>query len=130
MGWNRRPRASYAEEPQPPRRRLFMATVETLPQPYQILGIVEARMAAPVGIVPATHLLAPLEGEAEALGADGVIGIQVNHVVLPGSSGIGLLGSRVHHNSTVVATAIGTAVRVLPSARSGSGHPRPSSRSH
>ncbi len=66
----------------------------TLPWPYEILGLVDAAMSATSGIVPTAHLMARLQDQALAWGADAVIGIRVSEFTLPG--------------------AIGTAVRELP----------------
>jgi hypothetical protein len=104
-----------------------MATVDSLPQPYQILGMVEATMAVQSGVVPTAGLLDLLEREAVAMGADGVIGIRLNHVTLPGASRARLLGRVVdHYGNAVVGFAIGTAVRVLsdPGAARRCGHSR------
>src|SRR3981081_3493832 len=111
MSWNRGQRAVHADVPQPERHPVFMATVDSLPQPYQILGLVEATMAVQSGVVPTAGLLDLLEREAVAMGADGVIGIRLNHVTLPGASRARLFGRVVDHpGKAVVGFAIGTAV--------------------
>ncbi len=44
MASNRDQRASRTDMPRPDRRPIFMATVDSLPQPYQILDLVEATL--------------------------------------------------------------------------------------
>jgi hypothetical protein len=114
MSWIRRQRAVHADASQPERHPVFMATVDSLPEPYQILGLVEATMAVQSGVVPTAGLLDLLEREAVAMGADGVIGIHLNHVTLPGASRARLFGRVVdHYGNAVVGFAIGTAVSML-----------------
>jgi hypothetical protein len=114
MAWNRDERATRADMRRPERRPIFMATVDSLPQPYQILGMVEATLAAPSGVVPTDALLDLLEKEAVGMGADGVIGIRLSHLTLPGASRARLIGRVTdHYGSTVVAFALGTAVGLV-----------------
>ena len=92
-----------------------MATVDSLPDSYQILGLVDAAMAASTGIVPTTRLMDLLEEQAAAIGADGVIGIRLSQLTIPGASRVGTFGRVIEHRAnTVVAIAIGTAVRRQP----------------
>jgi hypothetical protein len=114
MARNRDQHAVRADMPQPERHPIFIATVDSLPPPHQILGLVEATLAAPSGVVPTEALLDLLEKEAVAMGADGVIGIRLSHLTLPGASRARLLGRVTdHYGSTVVALALGTAVRIM-----------------
>src|SRR5262245_61924453 len=94
--------------------RLLMATVDTLPQPYVVVGLVHASAAVAVGTFPITQLLDALEDEAASLEVDGVIGIRISEIVLPGTSHTRLIGQITDHSGgMVVATALGTAVRRL-----------------
>ncbi len=96
---------------------VLLATVDTLPWPYEILGLVEAALSATSGIVPTAHLMARLQDQALAWGADAVIGIRVSQFTLPGASQVfraGWFGRVEHRENLVVAIAIGTAVRELP----------------
>jgi hypothetical protein len=98
---------------------VLLATVDTLPWPYEILGLVEASMSADAGIVPTARLMAALQNKALVWGADAVIGIRLSQLTLPGSSRLfraGWFGRIEHRENLVVATAIGTAVRQLPAA--------------
>lgn len=89
-----------------------MATVDSLAEPYQILGLVDASMGAPTGIVPTARLMDLLADQAAAIGADAVIGIRLSQFTLPVASRVRLIGRVTDHvANTVVATAIGTAVR-------------------
>jgi hypothetical protein len=102
--------------PQPPpaaRPPVLMATVDSLTEPYQILGLVDASMAAPTGIVPTARLMDLLADQAAEIGADAVIGIRLSQFTPPVASRFRLIGRRVtdHLANTVVATAIGTAIR-------------------
>ncbi len=95
-----------------------MATVDSLPQPYQVLGLVDAAMAAPSGIVAMANLMARLADGAAAMGADAVIGIRLSQLTLPTASRSRLLGRLTDHiQNTVVAVALGTAVRQGADAR-------------
>jgi hypothetical protein len=95
--------------------------VESLPQPYEIVGLVHAASTVPVDVFPMTHLLDMLEDQAASMGADGVIGINVSQVAVPGASRERILGRVTdHYRGWVVATALGTAVRLLSSAEPGS----------
>jgi uncharacterized protein YbjQ (UPF0145 family) len=95
-----------------------MATVDSLPQPFKILGLVQATMAATSGVVPRARLLDLLETEAATMGADGVIGIRMSRLSLPGASRARLIGRVIdHYENTVVAVALGSAVRLLPATR-------------
>ena len=115
--------------PAPERPSVFMATVDTLPQRYEILGLVHASERIAAGCFPTNPLLDALAREAAAMGADGVIGIRVSQVSVPGMSRERLLG-RVsdHYGGFVTATALGTAVRLLSSA--GPGRPTTYARAH
>jgi len=45
---------------------VFLATVDTVPWPYEVLGLVEAAMSAASGIVPTARLMALLQDQALA----------------------------------------------------------------
>ena len=92
---------------------VLLATVDTLPQPYEVLGLVEASFAANRGVVPTASLWDRLRAEAYELGADGVIGIRLSQVVLPSASKQRWFGNVEHWSNVVVAVATGTAVRLL-----------------
>ncbi len=94
---------------------VLLATVDTLPWPYEVLGLVDAAMSAVSGIVPTAHLIAWLQDRALAWGADAVIGIRLCQLTLPGASRVFRAGwfGRVEHRENLV-VAIGTAVRQLP----------------
>jgi uncharacterized protein YbjQ (UPF0145 family) len=97
-----------------------MATVDMLPQPFEVLGLVHASTAMLADYFPTNHLLDVLENEAASMGADGVIGIRVSEVTIPGASRGRLLGRVTdHYGGMVMATALGTAVRLLSSADPG-----------
>ena len=101
---------------------VLVATVDTLPWPYKILGLVDAAMSATSGIVPTARLMARLQDQALAWGADAVIGIRLSQLTLPGASqvfGAGWFGRVEHRENLVVAIAIGTAVRELPEGDTG-----------
>jgi len=122
MAWRRTPR-SAPPLPQPRRPRAFMATVDSLPQPYEIVGLVHAASTVPVDVFPTTHLLDMLEDQAASMGADGVIGIKVSQVAVPGTSRERVLGRVTdHYGGMVVATALGTAVRLQSSTEPGQRH--------
>jgi hypothetical protein len=57
-----------------------MATIDSLPQPYEVLGLVYAAQAATAGIVPTSQILDRLADEAAAMGADAVIGIRLSQL--------------------------------------------------
>ncbi len=59
---------------------------DTLPWPYEILALVDAAMSATSGIVPTARLMARLQDQALAWGADAVIGIRLSQFTLPGAS--------------------------------------------
>jgi hypothetical protein len=100
-----------SSKPHPDRARLLMATVDTLPEPYDVVGVVHASTAVAVGTFPVDHLLDALEAQAASLGADGVIGIRISEIVLPGISRTRMTGQITDHSGgMVVATALGTAV--------------------
>ena len=68
------------------------------------------------GIVPIARLMARLQDQALAWGADAVIGIR-RQLTLPGASPVfraEWFGCVEHREDMVVAIAIGTAVRQLP----------------
>ncbi len=65
---------------------VLLATVDTLPWPYEILGLVETAMSAATGIVPTARLMARLQDHALAWGADAVIGIRLSQFTMPGAS--------------------------------------------
>ena len=95
---------------------VLLATVDTLPWPYEVLGLVDAAMSAVSGIVPTARLMAGLHEQALAWGADAVIGIRLSQLTLPGASRLfraGWFGRIEHRENLVVAMAIGTAVRQL-----------------
>ncbi len=113
MPCHRTPPAPRPVPPQPERPAILMATVDSLREPYQVLGLIEATTAAPAGIAPTAQLLDLLENGAVAVGADGVIGIRLSHHAVPGRSRARLIGRVVdHYGGTVLAVALGTAVRL------------------
>jgi hypothetical protein len=117
MPCHRTPPAPRPVPPQPERPAILMATVDSLREPYQVLGLIEATTAAPAGITPTAQLLR-LENEAVAMGADGVIGIRLSHHAVPGRSRARLIGRVVdHYGGTVLAVALGTAVRLAAGVR-------------
>jgi hypothetical protein len=96
---------------------ILLATVGTLPWPYEILGLVDAALSAASGIVPTARLMARPQDQALAWGADAVIGIGLSQLTLPGASRLfraGWFGRIEHLENLVAAIAIGTAVRQLP----------------
>jgi hypothetical protein len=108
-------RSRPAPQPAPARAAILMATIESLPQPYEVLGLVYAAQAATAGIVPTGQILDRLADEAVAMGADAVIGIRLSQLTLPVASRSRLLSRAVeHYQNTVVAVALGTAVRRWP----------------
>ena len=120
-------RSRAASQPAPPGAAILMATIESVPQPYEVLGLVYAAQAATAGIVPTGQILDLLADDAVAMGADAVIGIRLSQLTLPVASRSRLLSRAVeHHQNTVVAVALGTAVRRCPSNRSqvSNGKPR------
>jgi hypothetical protein len=107
--------AGHAESPP-----VFLATVDSLPQPYEIVGLVHACERAAAGYSPMGILLDVLANQAAGMGADGVIGIRMSEVSVPGMSRERFLGRVTdHHGGIVTATALGTAVRLLGSANPG-----------
>ena len=97
---------------------ILMATVDFLPEPHRILGLVEATVTVPSDVGPTGPLLDLLEQEAVGLRADGVIGIRVSQITLPGASRARFVGRVTDHfENLVVATALGTAVRLPVSDR-------------
>ena len=95
---------------------ILLATVDTLPWPYEVLGLVESSMSAAAGIVPTARLMSQLQDQARAWGADAVIGIRLSQLTLAGTSRLfraGWFGRIEHRETLVVAIAIGTAVRQL-----------------
>lgn len=115
MAWRRTPPPPTAT-PQGERRLMLMVTIDTLPQPFQILGLVHSSSAASADVFPTQHLLDMLEDQAASMGADGVIGIRLSQVMVPGTSRARVLGRITdHYGSMVMATAIGTAVRLASS---------------
>lgn len=106
------------EQYQAPTRRVdpagvLMATVDTLPQPYEVLGLVEASAWTESGVVETSGLMDLLAQEAVDMGADGVIGIRLSYMTLPGASKERFVGRITDHGHVVVGVAIGTAVRRL-----------------
>jgi uncharacterized protein YbjQ (UPF0145 family) len=119
MGWRR---ASQPPPPPPPpeRPRLFLATIGTLPPNYEVLGLVHASERVAAEQFPTNLLLDALEREAASLGADGVIGVQISQVFIPGLSRERVLGRVTdHYGGVLTATALGTAVRRLPASQGG-----------
>ena len=114
MGWWRASRDVPPPAPPPQRPQVFMATVDTLPQRYEILGLVHASERIAAGYFPTNLLLDGLANEAASMGADGVIGIRISQVSILGVSRERLLGRVTdHYGGAVMATALGTAVRML-----------------
>lgn len=73
-------------------------------------------MSATSGIVPTARLMARLQDQALAWGADALIGIRLSQFTVPGASQVfraGWFGRVQHRENLVVAVAIGTAVRQL-----------------
>ncbi len=115
MNSNQRPRDAAAMSTPAKGSRVLMATVDFVPEPYRILGLVEATVTVPSDVAPTGPLLDLLEDEAVDLGADGVIGIRMSQLTLPGASRARFVGRVTDHfENIVVATALGTAVRRLP----------------
>jgi hypothetical protein len=101
-----------APEPGPDLSRVELATVDTLSQPYEIVGMVDASMVTLPGVLPTAELLDMLARQAVTIGGDAVIGIRLTQVALPGVSRHRLLGRGIdHHGAAVVSSALGTAVR-------------------
>lgn len=118
-------RSRPAPQPEPARPAMLMATIDSLPQPHDVLGLVYAAQAATAGIVPTGRILDQLADEAVAMEADAVIGIRLSQLTLPVASRPKLLSHAVeHYQNTVVAVALGTAVRRR------SGHESQASKSH
>src|SRR6266511_6329656 len=80
------PRTTPDQPPRPEPPAILMATVDSLAEPHQILGLLDAAMAAPTGIVPTARLMDLLANEAAAVGADAVIGIRLSQFTIPGAS--------------------------------------------
>jgi hypothetical protein len=120
MGW-RRAAPDVQPAPRPERPPVFMATVDTLPQHhYEIVGLVHASEPIAAGSAPMSVLLDALADQAAAMDADAVIGIRISEVSMPGMSRERLLGRVTdHYGGVVVATALGTAVRLRPPAHHG-----------
>jgi len=98
---------------QPELPAILTATVDTLPEPYQVLGMVDAVLTGPPGIVPTSRLMDMLSNEAVAMGADGVIGVRLTQVALPIASQTAPLGRATdHYVNSVTTTALGTAIRL------------------
>jgi hypothetical protein len=117
-----RSRTAPVQSSDPP--AILMATADTLPQPYEVLGLVYVTMAVTAGIVPTGGLMDKLAGEAIALGADAVIGVRLSQLALPVASRARLLSRATeHHQNTAVAVALGTAVRQLATATIRDGQP-------
>jgi hypothetical protein len=97
--------------PEPP--AILMATVDTMPEQYQVLGMVDAILIGLPGTIPTSRLMDMLTNEAVAMGADGVIGIRLTQVALPVASQTAPLGRVTdHYVNSVVTTALGTAIRL------------------
>ncbi len=100
------------DEVRPP--AMLMATIESLPHPYEVLGLTYAAMAATSGIVPTGRLMDRLADQARAMGADAVLGIRLSQLTLPVASKPRPLSRVVeHYENQVIAVALGTAVRQL-----------------
>ena len=117
MGWGRPSPPPPPPPPAAPSRPVaLMATVDTLPERYEVLGLVHASEQIAAGYLPTERLLDMLAQEAAAMGANGVIGIRMSQVAVPGMSRERLLGRVTdHYGAVVTAIAMGTAVRLLPS---------------
>ncbi|TMC03763.1 MAG: hypothetical protein E6J41_26555 [Chloroflexi bacterium] len=104
---------SHDGSSQPESSAILMATVDTLPEPYHVLGMVDAVLTGPPGMVPTSRLMDILANEAVAMGADGVIGIRLTQVAVPVASQAGPFGRVTdHYVNSVVTTALGTAIRL------------------
>src|SRR2546429_9882970 len=88
---------------------ILMVTVDTLPDPYEILGLVEVSAWTDSGAVETAGLLDLLAREAVDMDADAVIGIRLSHMMLPGVSQERFVGRATDHAYMVVGVAIGTA---------------------
>jgi hypothetical protein len=123
MGWWRSTRDVPPPPPPPPPARppVLLATVDTLPWRYEILGLVHAsEQVAATGYFPTDALLDRLASAAASIGADAVTGVQMSQTFIPGMSRERVLGQVTDHFGGVVrATALGTAVRRLSSAKPG-----------
>ena len=121
---------SHLPGPDQEESTILLATVDTLPEPYQVLGLVEASVTGPADASPTSRLLDLLEEEAIRMGADGVIGIRLSLVTVPGASQGRLVGRVVDHFGTVAGAVLGTAIRRLSASdhgdarHPGRGHPR------
>jgi uncharacterized protein YbjQ (UPF0145 family) len=111
MDRKQRPADAQREPARGDRSHILMATVDSLPEPFQILGLVHATTTVPSDAAPTDQLLDMLESEAVRMGADGVIGIRLSQVVVPGASRARYVGRITEHvENALMATAMGTAV--------------------
>jgi hypothetical protein len=111
MSWRQSP-GDVASHPPAEQPRLLMATVYTLPQPFEVLGLVHGSTVVSAGDFATNALLDMLEGEAATLGADAVIGIRITGAATPRASQTRLIGQVTdHYDNVVVYTVLGTAVR-------------------
>ena len=119
MGW-RRTTPDVPPPPPPAQPAVLMTTVDTLPQRYEILGLVQASQQVAIDQFPTDMVLDALGNEALSMGADAVIGIQMSQTFIPGMSRERVLGQVTDHYGGVVrVTALGTAVRRLAAAPPG-----------
>ena len=103
----------HGGSPKPEQPAILMATVDTLPEPYHVMGMVDAFLTGPPGTIPMSRLMDMLANEAVTMGADGVIGIRLTQVALPVASQTAPLGRVTdHYANRVVTTALGTAIRL------------------
>jgi hypothetical protein len=94
-----------------------MATIDTLPANYEVLGLVHASQQMAGDYFPTNSVLDSLSEQAASMGADGVIGITMSQVFIPGMSRERVLGRVTDHFGGLVrVTALGTAVRRLSAA--------------
>src|SRR5690348_4200265 len=91
--------------------QVLLATVDTVPEHYEIVGLVEATAWAESSAVETSGLMDLLAREAADAGADAVIGIRLSHMTLPAASKERFVGRVTDHGYVVVGVAIGTAVR-------------------
>src|SRR5258708_7386137 len=83
MGWRRTSRDVPPPAPPPPERPpVFMATTDTLPPDYEVLGLVHASQQMAGDYFPTNSVLDSLSEQAASMGADGVIGITMSQVFI------------------------------------------------
>ena len=88
MRWWRTTRDVPPPPPSPPLARpaVVMATVNTLQDRYEIVGLVHASEQVTTGYFPTDLLRDALAHQAVSMGADAVIGIAMSQTFIPGMS--------------------------------------------